>query len=81
MSATATLTLPVPALGRPAGTWKARRMQAAVPPSAAQLADDTTVVAALRRGDEATFTDLVNAHSASLLRLAQDFVRTRSVAE
>ena len=56
-------------------------MQAAVPPSAAQLADDTTVVAALRRGDEATFTDLVNAYSASLLRLAQDFVRTRSVAE
>jgi len=39
------------------------------------------VVDALRRGDEAAFTDLVNRYSASLLRLAQDFVRTRAVAE
>jgi RNA polymerase sigma-70 factor (ECF subfamily) len=45
------------------------------------LADDRVLVAALRRGDEAAFTDLVNAYSTSLLRLAQDFVRTRSVAE
>ena len=44
-------------------------------------ADDATLVAALRRGDEAVFTNLVSAYSSSLLRLAQDFVRTRSVAE
>lgn len=55
-------------------------MQPAVPRTM-QLTDDAAVVAALRRGDEAAFTDLVTAYSASLLRLAQDFVRTRSVAE
>jgi RNA polymerase sigma-70 factor, ECF subfamily len=55
-------------------------MQRAAPRRTA-IADDPEVVAALRRGDEAAFTDLVNAYSASLLRLAQDFVRTRSVAE
>lgn len=55
-------------------------MQPVVPRSV-QLADDAMVVDALRRGDEATFTDLVNVYSASLLRLAQDFVRTRSAAE
>jgi len=49
--------------------------------SSAQVADDTLVVAALRRGDESVFTELVNAYSSPLLRLAQDFVRTRSVAE
>jgi len=43
--------------------------------------DDAVVVAALRRGDESVFTELVNAYSSSLLRLAQDFVRTRPVAE
>lgn len=46
-----------------------------------QVADDASVVAALRRGDEAAFVELVNAYSGSLLRLAQDFCRTRSVAE
>jgi RNA polymerase sigma-70 factor (ECF subfamily) len=46
-----------------------------------QLADDATVVVALRRGDEATFAELVTAYSGPLLRLAQDFVRTRAVAE
>lgn len=46
-----------------------------------QLADDASVVAALRRGDEAVFAGLVTAYSSSLLRLAQDFVRTRAVAE
>jgi RNA polymerase sigma-70 factor (ECF subfamily) len=48
---------------------------------AAQVTDDAAIVAALRRGDEAVFTALVNAYSTSLLRLAQDFVRARSVAE
>ncbi len=45
------------------------------------VADDVAVVAALQRGDEAVFAELVTAYSSSLLRLAQDFVRTRSVAE
>ena len=76
----ATLAPLWPAFGSTAGTWKARAVQPAVSRSV-QLADDATVVDALRRGDEATFTDLVNTYSASLLRLAQDFVRTRSVAE
>jgi RNA polymerase sigma-70 factor (ECF subfamily) len=52
-----------------------------VAPRESQLADDAVVVAALRRGDEAVFGELVMAYSNSLLRLAQDFVRTRSVAE
>jgi RNA polymerase sigma-70 factor (ECF subfamily) len=46
-----------------------------------EVTEDATVVAALRRGDEDAFTELVNAYSTSLLRLAQDFVRTRSIAE
>jgi RNA polymerase sigma-70 factor (ECF subfamily) len=74
-----TLTLRLPALGFSARTWKPKRVQPAAPRT--QLADDTLVIAALRRGDEAAFTDLVNAYSNSLLRLAQDFVRTRAVAE
>ena len=38
-------------------------------------------VAALRRGDEAAFVELVAQHGASLLRLARTFVRDRAVAE
>jgi RNA polymerase sigma-70 factor (ECF subfamily) len=78
--ASATPALRLLGFGPTGWTWKARTVQPAVPRSA-QLADDATVVDALRRGDEATFTDLVNAYSTQLLRLAQDFVRTRSVAE
>jgi RNA polymerase sigma-70 factor (ECF subfamily) len=52
-----------------------------VAPRELQLSDDAAVVAALRRGEEAAFSELVNAYSRSLLRLAQDFVRTRSIAE
>ncbi len=48
---------------------------------AAQVADDALVVAALRRGDEAVFGEVVVMYSNALLRLAQDFVRTRAVAE
>ena len=61
-------------------TWKPRRVQQHSLPRT-ELAEDADVVAALRRGEEAAFTDLVNAYSSSLLRLAQDFVRTRAVAE
>lgn len=48
---------------------------------AAQITEDAQVVAALRRGDEAIFSQVVVMYSNALLRLAQDFVRTRSVAE
>jgi RNA polymerase sigma-70 factor, ECF subfamily len=80
MVAAPALVLRLPTLGLQAKTWKPSR----VPPAAQRtsvLADDGVVVAALRRGDEAVFAALVNAYSASLLRLAQDFVRTRAVAE
>jgi RNA polymerase sigma-70 factor (ECF subfamily) len=70
----------LPALGLPARTWKGWHVQPAAPQTA-QLANDSAVVAALRRGDEAAFAELVTAYSGALLRLAQDFVRTRSVAE
>jgi RNA polymerase sigma-70 factor (ECF subfamily) len=66
-------------LGAIAEIWNPTPVPAA--PRTPVLADDRVLVAALRRGDEAAFTDLVNAYSTSLLRLAQDFVRTRSVAE
>ena len=45
------------------------------------LAEDADIVAALRRGDEEVFATLVSEYSSSLLRLAQDFVPSRSVAE
>jgi RNA polymerase sigma-70 factor, ECF subfamily len=73
-------TLPSFAVGIRVGTWKPRRVHHAVP-GTIQLTDDAIVVAALRRGDEAAFSQLVAAYSSSLLRLAQDFVRTRAVAE
>ena len=44
-------------------------------------ADDGAVVAALRRGDEASFLALVDRHHAALVRLAMAYVPTRAVAE
>ena len=46
-----------------------------------ELGDDAEIVAALRRGDEEVFAMLVSEYSSFLLRLAQDFVRSRAVAE
>jgi len=66
-------------LGLRPRTWEPTPVQPEV--RTVPLADDASLVAALRRGDEAVFTELVTAYSASLLRLAQDFVRTRAVAE
>ena len=43
--------------------------------------DERTLVAALRRGDEAAFVELVRLYGASLLRLARTFVRDKAVAE
>jgi RNA polymerase sigma-70 factor (ECF subfamily) len=42
---------------------------------------DTELVERLRNGDEATFTRLIDAYSAPLLRLAMTFVQSASVAE
>jgi len=52
----------------------------ATTPAKAQV-EDARLVAALRLGDERAFTDLVDRYSSALLRLAEDFVRTRAVAE
>jgi RNA polymerase sigma-70 factor (ECF subfamily) len=43
--------------------------------------DERALVAALRRGEEAAFVELVARHGAALLRLARTFVRDRAVAE
>jgi RNA polymerase sigma-70 factor (ECF subfamily) len=55
-------------------------MQAAAH-GATLVTDDALVVAGIRRGDEAVFAHVVTTYSNQLLRLAQDFVRTRAVAE
>ena len=44
-------------------------------------ASDRACVAALRRGDEAAFTQLVDRYHGQLLRLAGSYVRDRAVAE
>jgi RNA polymerase sigma-70 factor (ECF subfamily) len=46
-----------------------------------RLAEDADIVAALRRGEEDVFATLVSEYSGPLLRLAQEFVPSRSVAE
>ena len=43
--------------------------------------DETALVEALRRGDEAAFLALVTMHYAAMLRLAQMYVDSRAVAE
>jgi RNA polymerase sigma-70 factor (ECF subfamily) len=43
--------------------------------------DDAAVIAALRDGDEGVFADLMRMYNASLLRVAQIYVASRSVAE
>jgi RNA polymerase sigma-70 factor (ECF subfamily) len=42
---------------------------------------DAAIVAALKRGDEAVFAELVDAYSPGLMRMALMFVRDRAVAE
>src|SRR3954453_10512255 len=42
---------------------------------------DAEIVAALKRGDESVFADLVDEYSPGLLRMARMFVRDRAVAE
>jgi RNA polymerase sigma-70 factor, ECF subfamily len=50
-------------------------------PARAMALPDAEIVAALKRGDERVFADLVDAYSPGLLRMAQMFVRDRAVAE
>jgi RNA polymerase sigma-70 factor (ECF subfamily) len=44
-------------------------------------ADESALVEALRHGDEAAFTELVERHHPALVRLAMSFVSTRAAAE
>jgi RNA polymerase sigma-70 factor, ECF subfamily len=50
-------------------------------PARATDLPDAEVVAALKRGDQAVFAELVDAYSPGLLRMARMFVRDRAVAE
>jgi RNA polymerase sigma-70 factor (ECF subfamily) len=45
------------------------------------MVDDTEVVDALRRGDEAAFRQVVMQYHSALVRTAQSFVRSQAVAE
>jgi RNA polymerase sigma-70 factor (ECF subfamily) len=45
------------------------------------LTDESTLVAALRRGDERAFMELVDAYTPGMRRLARTFVRTQAVAD
>lgn len=58
-------------------------MQPVAIPAGRRPDDDSEqlLVAALRRGDEQAFVELVRLHGAALLRLARTFVRDRAVAE
>jgi RNA polymerase sigma-70 factor, ECF subfamily len=52
-----------------------------MPTARAMALPDAEIVAALKRGDEAVFADLVDTYSPGLMRMAQMFVRDRAVAE
>jgi RNA polymerase sigma-70 factor, ECF subfamily len=50
-------------------------------PNPASSHDDEQLVAALRRGDESAFAELIDRHSPALLRVAENYVPSRAVAE
>jgi RNA polymerase sigma-70 factor (ECF subfamily) len=50
-------------------------------PARAMALPDAEIVAALRRGDQSVFADLVDAYSPGLMRVARMYVRDRAVAE
>src|SRR3954462_3181293 len=52
-----------------------------MPPAKAMPLPDSEVVAALKRGDQSVFADLVDAYSPGLMRVARMYVRDRAVAE
>ena len=43
--------------------------------------DESTLIAALRDGDEAAFAQLVDKHAPSMLRVARGYVPSREIAE
>ena len=46
-----------------------------------ETVDETTLIAALRDGDEAAFAQLVDHHAPSMLRVARGYVPSREIAE
>ena len=70
-------------LQRAPGRQRLRSVPPAVIPAARRPDDDPerALVAALRRGEEAAFVELVDRYGASLLRVSRTFVRDRAVAE
>jgi RNA polymerase sigma-70 factor, ECF subfamily len=46
-----------------------------------ETVDETTLIAALRDGDEAAFDQLVDQHTPSMLRVARGYVPSREIAE
>jgi RNA polymerase sigma-70 factor (ECF subfamily) len=46
-----------------------------------ETVDEATLIAALRDGDEAAFAQLVDQHTASMLRVARGYVPSREIAE
>src|SRR3954468_4359328 len=46
-----------------------------------ETVDETTLIAALRDGDEAAFAQLVDRHTPSMLRVARGYVPSREIAE
>src|SRR5437867_1760214 len=46
-----------------------------------QITDERELIAALKRGDEAVFTQLVDRYHGAMLRVALAYVSTRAVAE
>src|SRR6187551_1337610 len=51
-----------------------------MPPAREPALPDAEVVAALKRGEESAFAELVDAYSPGLLRMARMYVRDREVA-
>lgn len=46
-----------------------------------ETVDESTLIAALRDGDEATFAQLIDQHTPSMLRVARGYVPSREIAE
>jgi len=68
-----------PRKGNPAGVVSLQ--ESAARGETTPSADELELVAALRRRDELAFSQLVDRHHSSLLRLARLYVRTQAVAE
>ena len=62
----------------PSNSTRATPADAEGPPS---LTDEARLIAALRRGDEWAFAQLIDSYSAAMLRVARTFVPSQAVAE